>query len=232
MSIVVTALLLLCSVCSVWPLSAGSCRGAPRGFALGAQYVTVVVVIRPSSRTFLCFHSLKECRKDQKTFKSSREMLKPKAQSSSWLLNMKYCDVNDLVIRGPGPPGVPVTAEQLSRAVVVMQKASELWGAGFGGRLGRDTTKHAGLFAKYYCKLIRLFPDTLTWVARRCAALVLVCGTVCWGFVLSWGGCCCPQLVTCTRAFLSDPESALSSSTAIDMIPWYCKWLVIFIWYQ
>lgn len=193
-SMVVTALLLLCSVCSVWPLSAGPCRGAPRGFALGAQYVTVVVVIRPSSRTFLCFHSLDECRKDQKTFKSSREMLKLKVQSS-WLLNMKYCDVNNLVIRGPGPPGAPVTAEQLSRAVVVMQKTSELWSAGFRGRLGRDTTKHAGVFAKYYCKWIRLFPDTLTWVARCCAALVFVCGMVCWGFVLSWGGCCRPQLV-------------------------------------
>ncbi len=65
---------------------------------------------------------------------------------------MKYCGVNDLVIRGPGPPGAPVTAEQLSARVVVMQKASELWSAGFGGRLGRDTTKHAGLFAEDYCK--------------------------------------------------------------------------------
>lgn len=57
---------------------------------------------------------------------------------------MKYCD-NNLIIRGPGPPGVPVTAEQLSRAVVIMQKASELWGAGFGGRLGRDTSKQVYL---------------------------------------------------------------------------------------
>lgn len=133
---------------SVWPpspLSAGPRRGAPRGFVLGAEYVTVVVVIHPSSRTLLCFYSLGECRKDKKTFKSSHEMLKLKAQS-----NIKYCNVTDLISQCPRPPGAPVTAKQLSRAVALMEKACELWSAG----LGRNTTKYAGLFTKDYCKFI------------------------------------------------------------------------------